>query len=64
NRISMNTPVNVKFYANKDVIKYLEDVKDDLMKTLKIVNLEFIVTNDGEEKVEIKVNNSSQSMGV
>jgi len=64
NRISMNTPVSVKFYANEDVIKRLEDVKDDLMKTLKIVNLEFIVNNNGEEKVEIKVDNNSQSMGV
>ncbi|AAK41179.1 valine--tRNA ligase [Saccharolobus solfataricus] len=60
NRLSMNTPVSVKLYASKQVIELINEVKDDVMKTLKVTNLELIESN--EEKVEIKTAN--QSMGV
>jgi len=61
NRLSMNTPVYVKLYASKKFIENIKIVEDDLKKTLKIVNLETIESN--EEKVEInKANN--QPMGV
>ncbi|MCH4815032.1 MAG: valine--tRNA ligase [Saccharolobus sp.] len=60
NRLSMNTPVSVKLYANRQFIELINEVKEDIMKTLKITNLELIEST--EEKVEIKPAN--QTMGV
>jgi len=60
NRLSMNAPVSVKLYANRQFIELINEVKEDIMKTLKITNLELVEST--EEKVEIKLAN--QTMGV
>ncbi|QXJ29703.1 Valyl-tRNA synthetase [Saccharolobus shibatae B12] len=60
NRLSMNTQVSVKLYANRQFIELINEVKEDIMKTLKITNLELIEST--EEKVEIEPAN--QTMGV
>ncbi|ADX82617.1 valine--tRNA ligase [Saccharolobus islandicus] len=60
NRLSMNAPVSVKLYANRQFIELINEVKEDIMKTLKITKLELVEST--EEKVEIKLAN--QTMGV
>lgn len=53
NKLSMNTKVNIKLFATKDFIRNIMKVKDDLMKTHKIVNLEIHESN--ELKIELSV---------
>lgn len=51
-KLSMNTPINVKLFLTKDKLQIVESVKEDLIKTFKIVNLQLIESE--QEKIEIE----------
>ncbi len=59
NRLSMNSYINAKIYGSKDFIEDIKKVEDDIKKTLKIENIEYIEST--EEKVEIEKSDHGSS---
>lgn len=55
-KLAMPTPVDVKYYADKKSLDVIREVENDIKKTLKIENLEYI--EDNQEKVELLVHGS------
>jgi len=58
-RLSMNTYINAKIYGNRNFIEDIKKAEDDIKKTLKIDNIEYI--ENSEEKVEIEKSDHGSS---
>nr|AHM94089.1 valyl-tRNA synthetase [Candidatus Aramenus sulfurataquae]MCL7344030.1 valine--tRNA ligase [Candidatus Aramenus sulfurataquae] len=59
NRLAMNAPIKAKIYGSKNFLEKIRGVEEDLIKTLKIVELQYV--EHQEEKVEIEKSDHGSS---